>query len=235
MFKKLCNETKCLKEYNHFKNVEHFQQHPLAPIHPCRILVTGPTGSGKTLTAINLIFEYLPWTRLYINCKNTEETRYEFLREILDQVSQREKFKQEFYSFNTTAEDIVTVDQLDKNEINLIIFDDFVVDKDATSKICDLFIRGRKKNASILYLTQSFYACPKIIRLQCNYYIFFRVCDDREVVNIFQNLSMGLHKQKFVAAFKEATSESPKSFFMIDLCTDKKELRLRKNFDCGLA
>lgn len=234
MFKKLCKEDKPLKNYNSLKNIPLYQKDPLAPIHPSRILITGKTGCGKTLTAFNLIFDYLPWTKLYINCKDPNENRYIFLKEVLDQVFEKEKGKigKEFYHFNSSAEDIIGVDQLDRNEINLIIFDDFICDKSAMQKITELFIRGRKKNASILFLSQSFFDTPKTIRLQCNYYIFFKYSDDRELNNIYQNLSMGLERKQFITLFKEATKE-PLSFLMLDMETFQPELRLRKNFDRG--
>jgi hypothetical protein len=59
---------------------------------------------------------------------------------------------------------IIKVHQLDKQYQNLIIFDDFVTQKDQ-NLIIDLFIRGRKKNTSVIYLTQTYFSTLKDIRL----------------------------------------------------------------------
>jgi hypothetical protein len=74
----------------------------------------------------------------------------------------------EIAHFSSNKSDIVQVDNLDKEYQNLIIFDGFVTEKDE-DLIIDLFIRGRKKNASVIYLTQSYFSTPKDIRLECSY------------------------------------------------------------------
>ena len=43
----------------------------------------------------------------------------------------------------------------------LIVFDDMIADK----IVSELFIRGRKLNISIVFITQSYFAVPKDIRL----------------------------------------------------------------------
>ncbi len=49
--------------------------------------------------------------------------------------------------FSQSLNDIVKLNSLDPNEQTLIVFDDFVNEKDQ-DKIKDLFIKGRKRNAS---------------------------------------------------------------------------------------
>jgi hypothetical protein len=54
------------------------------------------------------------------------------------------------FIFSSSKDDVVKVDDLDKEYQNLIIFDDFVTKKDQ-HLIEDLFIKGRKKNCSLIY------------------------------------------------------------------------------------
>ena len=53
---------------------------------------------------------------------------------------------------------------------SLVIFDDMVNEKNQKA-ISELYIRGRKIKGgiSLLYLTQSYFQVPKIIRVQCQY------------------------------------------------------------------
>jgi hypothetical protein len=67
-------------------------------------------------------------------------------------------------TFSSSKDDIVNVDDLDKEYQNLIMFDDFVTEADQ-HLIIDLFIRSRKKNCSLIYLTQSYFSTPKDIQL----------------------------------------------------------------------
>ncbi len=79
--------------------------------------------------------------------------------------------------------DIIKVDDLDREYQNLIILNDFVNEK-YQDLIIDLFIRWRKKNASIIYLTLNYFSTPKDIRLQCNYLVFFNILNHRKVLEI---------------------------------------------------
>ena len=233
MFKKLCKQEKVLKNYSKFHDTEvGLTKDRLAPVQNSRILISGSTGSGKTVLALNLILEYLPWTRLYVYCKDPSEAKYSFLQQVLEKVKNKDKGKQDFFWFYSASEDIVSVDELDKKEINLIVFDDYVLCKEAIPRVTDLFIRGRKKNCTILYLTQSYFNTPKIIRLQCNYNIFFKVQDDRELSHIYQNHTMSLDRKTFINIFKLATND-PYSFLMLDHQTSNPEESIRKNLDLG--
>lgn len=196
----------------------------MCPQTPCRILISAPTGGGKTNLLLNLIYDMLPWSSLYIYAKDINEPKYQELREACDGANEIKPFNYVFAS-----ENIVNVDELDSSEHNLIIFDDFVTDKESIPKITSLFVRGRKKNATIIYLTQSYYATPKIIRLQCNHFCIFKPSDDREIGELHKNHNCGMKRQDFLVMFHEATS-TPYSFFYLDINNPERNLQCRKNF-----
>ena len=210
------------------KKRETKQRNVLAPKTPCRVLICGQTGSGKTNLLLNLIYDLLPWTRLYLYAKNLHEHKYRQLQECCE--AAEEKAGEQFSCFESDDSAIVPVDELDSREHNLIIFDDFLTDRGAHDKILDLFIRGRKNNATVIYLTQSYFDTPKSIRLQCNYLCFFKYSDERDLSELHRNHSCGMSKGDFLQLFHEATREPKHSFLMLDLETEKPELRLRKNF-----
>ena len=57
----------------------------------------------------------------------------------------------------------------------LIVFDDMIPDMLSNKKLnpiaTELFIRDRKINISVIFITQSFVAVVKDIRLNCTYYL----------------------------------------------------------------
>ena len=57
----------------------------------------------------------------------------------------------------------------------LIVFDDMIADMLSNKKLnpiaTELFIRDRKLNISVVFITQSFVAVIKDIRLNCTYYL----------------------------------------------------------------
>ena len=56
----------------------------------------------------------------------------------------------------------------------LIVFDDMTIDMFINKKfnpiVTELFIRGRKLNISLVFITQSYFALPKSIRLNSTHY-----------------------------------------------------------------
>ena len=221
---------------------EFLNKHVLAPIWPFRLLICGSTGCGKTNLLLNLILNYLYYNKIYIYAKDLTESKYQMLQDFFEEVEEKMREKTNKVSkgdgvdagedfqvaiFSSSKDEIINVDDLDKEYQNLIIFDDFVTEADQ-HLIEDLFIRGRKKNCSLIYLTQSYFSTPKDIRLQCNYFIFYNISNERELSDIQRDHCLDIDKNTFKAYFKKATSE-PYNFFLIDKKT--KELRYRKNLD----
>ena len=60
----------------------------------------------------------------------------------------------------------------------LIVFDDIIADmlsnKELNPIVTELFIRGRKLNISLAFITQSYFAVPENIRLNSTHYIDFK-------------------------------------------------------------
>jgi hypothetical protein len=180
---------------------------------------------------LNLIIRYLYYTKIDVYAKDLTEDNYQYLQDFFEEVNEIMKERTgenlEVAIFSSSKDDIVNVDELDKEYQNLIIFDDFAAEADQ-HLIIDFFIRGRKKNCSLIYLTQSYFSTPKDIRLQCNYFVFYNISNERESSEIQSDHCLDIDKETFKEYFTEATSE-PYNFFLID--KKSRELRYRKNLD----
>ena len=60
-------------------NKEHNEKWSYIPDHPCRILIIGGSGSGKTNALLNLIKEQDDIGKIYLYAKVLSEPKYEFL------------------------------------------------------------------------------------------------------------------------------------------------------------
>ena len=213
---------------------EFLNKHILAPLWPFRLLICGASGCGKTNLLMNLIYNYLYYNKIYIYAKDLTESKYQMLQDFFEEVNEtmKDKTGEDFQvaTFSSSKDDIVNVDDIDKEYQNLIIFDDFVTEADQ-HLIIDLFIRSRKKNCSLIYLTQSYFSTPKDIRLQCNYFVFYNISNERELSEIQRDHCLDIDKETFKEYFNKATTEQY-NFFLID--KKSKELRFRKNFDIVL-
>ena len=75
----------------------------------------------------------------------------------------------------------------------LIVFDDVIADIMTNKKfqaiIKDLFIRCRKLNISLVFITQSFFFCSKNVRLISIHYFIMKINKKNELRNIAINHS----------------------------------------------
>ena len=74
---------------------------------------------------------------------------------------------------------------LNKKRKILIVFEDRSADVLSTKKlnsiVTELFIRGRKLNSSLLFITQYYFAVPKDMRLNCMHYFLMKVPNIEEL------------------------------------------------------
>ena len=67
----------------------------------------------------------------------------------------------------------------------LIVFDDMIADIMSNKKfqaiIKDLFIRCRKLNISLVFIIQSYFSVPKVVRLNSTHYLIMKINNQREL------------------------------------------------------
>ena len=95
--------------------------------------------------------------------------------------------------------------------------------------VTELFIKDRRLNISLVFITQSYFAVPKNIRLNSTHYFIMKIPNKRELQQIAFNHSSDIDFQDFVNLYKICTAK-PYSFLVIDasLASDN-DLRFRKN------
>ena len=84
----------------------------------------------------------------------------------------------------------------------LIVFDDMIADmiinKKLNSIVTGLFIRGRKLNISIVFITQSYFKVPKDVRLNSTHFFIMKIPNKRELQQIALNHSSDIGLLKFI-------------------------------------
>ena len=73
----------------------------------------------------------------------------------------------------------------DKEILILIVFDDMIADmiknKELNSIVTELFIRARKLNISLVFITQSYFKVPKDVRLNTSHIFVMKIPNKREL------------------------------------------------------
>jgi hypothetical protein len=200
--------------------------HWLAPQNPFFWAINAPTGGGKTYSLIQLILQnYLRFDHLYLFIKDFQEDKWLFVLKFLNTINS------DLFTVGRDASDIPNPDELEVEGTKLFIFDDFIADKLANeTTIKDMFTRGRKKNCSIVYLTQSYFAMGKTLRLNCNYFSLFGVASTNELQQIAKDHAAEIGYDKFKQYYQTAMREKY-GFLFIDKKTNQEELKYRLGYD----
>ena len=101
--------------------------------------------------------------------------------------------------------------------------------KKAQQVLKELFIRCRKLNISLCFLTQSYFSVPKDVRLNCTHYIIFKLNNKRELQNIAINNSADVDYKDFLKIYRDCIKKSF-NFLTIDT-TQSIDKRFKKNFN----
>ena len=80
---------------------------------------------------------------------------------------------------------------------------DMINNKKLNSKVTDLFIRGRKLNISLVFITQSYLKVPKDVRLNTTHFFIATVPNKRELQQIALNYSSDISSKDFVKIHKK--------------------------------
>jgi len=188
---------------------------------PFRMCIVAPSGSGKTNFLVNLLHMFCQgkgtFASVSIITRNKDEPLYKWLEEKSDQIVIKEGLH------NTPR-----LDDMDKTVNHLVVWDDLVLSKDL-SMVEQYYIRARKLNCSVIFISQSYFRIPKVIRNNCSYMVLLKLSGNREVNIILSEFGLGVTKEELLAVYEYATAEkfSP---LLIDM-ESPKEQRFRKGVD----
>ena len=176
---------------------------------PCTVVISGPTGSGKStftfkiLLNLNNMFSY-PINKVYYfysvwqkSFETEDIKKIEFIKDIPNQES---------------------IEKISNNLHNLIIIDDLQTSALNSEFIANLFSReSHHRNISVFLILQNLFHQGKYSRdisLNSHYFILFKNIRDYNQIKYLGN-QMGIGK-KLTEAYLDATAE-PFSYLLIDL------------------
>ena len=200
---------------NSDKTNSYKQLYQYMPNDTFRMLICGGSGSGKT----NLLYHMLTkplvhYDQIHLYAKNLEQEKYQNMKKIFDDISDSVGYD----VLVCSNDNILPVEVMEDDAQKIVIFDDYVCDKNQ-KPLVDYFIRGRHKNCSVIYLSQSFYGTPKDIRLNCSHFCVYEFPSSNERSLISRELSVD--KEQYIKATKK-----PFSFLYVD----KPRRLIKRNF-----
>ena len=106
---------------------------------------------------------------------------------------------------------------------------DMINNKKLNPIVTELFIRGRKLNISIFFITQSYFKVPKDVRIKSTHFFIMKIPNRRELQQTAFNHSSDIDFKDFIKIYKKCIAE-PYSFLVNDTTLPSDDpLRFRKN------
>lgn len=199
--------------YNYVNPNYNFQKMPLK--HPLRMVICGASGSGKSNILLNIIQQMNnTFEKVIIFTQDKDEQLYNYLEEKLDP---------DLFEIFEGIQSVINYnfDNLDAKQ-HLIIFDDMCIETEKKQDdIKQLYIRGRKMahkcGISLIYLTQSYFQTPPVIRKQMTSLILRKINGKRDASNILRETSIDTTTKQLLNIYEKCCDpENIKGFLFID-------------------
>ena len=225
-------------DYTNKNKTEHNLKWPYIPDHPYRISIIGGYGSGKTNALVNPLSNQPDIDKIYLYVKDPYEVNYQYL------INKRKKVglnhyddPKAFIEYSNDMQDVyknIEEYNLGKKRKVLIGFNDMIADMINNKKlnliVTELFIKGRKLNISIVFMTQSYFKVPKEVRLNTTHFFIMKIPNKRELQQIALNHSLDIAFKDFMKIYQKCTAE-PYSFSVNDtILPSNNPLTFRKNY-----
>jgi hypothetical protein len=200
---------------------------------PFRMCIIGSTGSGKTNAVVDLIKKINAFDKIILIAKDLEEPIY---AQFIDHIRKAEKDSHsEILIAGTKLEDLPKLNTIPTKtkDVTLLIVDDMITESNRVqSGFAEYWIRGRKKKVSCIYLSQSYFEIPKLIRVNSNYIILTKIQTSQDLHRILKEYKLGVTDEEMERMYDQATKDGFPNYFLIDLQAGGKneELKFRKYF-----
>ena len=150
----------------------------------------GVQDQEKTNVLLKLIKHQQPdIDKIYLYVKDQFQSKYQLL------INGREKIGIEtlknpkaFIDYSQTSDDVCENledhNQTKKRRVSMV-FNEMIADMESNKKlspiVVELFLRGRKLNIPLVFISQSYFKMPNTIRLNATHYFIMKICNEREL------------------------------------------------------
>ena len=161
--------------------------------------------------------------KIYLYAKDPYDNKYQYL------ISKRKSVglkhfndPKAFIEYSNDMHSVYkNIDNYNLNKENkiLIVFDDMIADMISNKKlnliVTELFIRCRKLNISLVFISQSYFKVPKDVRNNSTHFFIMKIPNKKELMQTAINHSSYVNTKDFIEIYRKCT-DKPYSFLVID-------------------
>ena len=208
-------------DYTNENKTQQNSKWPYIPDHPYRIPMIGGSGSGIKNALLNLIENQPGIDEIYLYAKDPYEAKYQYLINIRKKVGlKRFNDTEAFIEYSNDMQDVyrnIAEYNIDKERKILIVFDGMIADTINNNKLCsivtELFIRSRKLNIFLVFITKSYFKVARDVRLNTTHFFITKIPSNRELQQIALFHSSDIYTKDFINIYKKYTAV-PYSFLV---------------------
>ena len=208
-------------DYTNENKTQQNSKWPYIPDHPYRIPMIGGSGSGIKNALLNLIENQPGIDEIYLYAKDPYEAKYQYLINIRKKVGlKRFNDTEAFIEYSNDMQDVyrnIAEYNIDKERKILIVFDGMIADTINNNKLCsivtELFIRSRKLNIFLVFITKSYFKVARDVRLNTTHFFITKIPSNRELQQIALFYSSDIYTKDFINIYKKYTAV-PYSFLV---------------------
>ena len=208
-------------DYTNENKTQQNSKWPYIPDHPYRIPMIGGSGSGIKNALLNLIENQPDIDEIYLYAKDPYEAKYQYLINIRKKVGlKRFNDTEAFIEYSNDMQDVyrnIAEYNIDKERKILIVFDGMIADTINNNKLCsivtELFIRSRKLNIFLVFITKSYFKVARDVRLNTTQFFITKIPSNRELQQIALFHSSDIYTKDFINIYKKYTAV-PYSFLV---------------------
>ena len=182
---------------------------------------------------LNLINNEPDIEKNYLYAKDPYEAKYKLPIEkresaVLKYLNDTKAFIEYSYNMDDNYKNIEEGSPNKKQKI-LIAFADMLSNKKHNPIVTEIYIRGRKLNVSLVFITQSYFAVLKNIRLNSTHYFIKKIPYKTELQKITFNHSSDIDFQDFMNLYKKCTGKIYSFLVIYSTLASDNFLRFGKN------
>jgi len=151
-----------------FSKSSYKQGHPCMPTDVFRMLIFGPSNSGKTNILLHMLYKLLVFDKIYLFSKSLHQNKYQAL---LQDFAVRINPEVGYEVIEAPGDEIIPLEELPVDNQKIVVFDDLVCESNQNS-IINYFIKGCTETAALFTSLKPFTRCQKISGITAAIFVF---------------------------------------------------------------
>ena len=209
--------------------------------HAFRLILVGPSGSGKSLIFVNLLIKAYSgiFNNVYIFCPTFHEDTT--LKALINKNKDGESCvrEEDVYTESDPKElEIIIEDLIEKIDRKiksavkkhpdeappktLMVFDDLTNELKNSRVMKNIFTKGRKHEISVIVMTNKYRVYDPQIRANATHYIFFKPSTEQEETDVVEDIRGMVDPKRMKMVLSEVYKKPDHPFLYVDKTNEKR-------------